>query len=249
MKNILMAILIFIMSLIGLEETMAVQFTAAGQGIMFNKSFNMPGGITMMAWCYVDGWYPPNDTSKTMMHIANSSETGVYSINVDPYNANFSFLSYNSPNLGFWEFAITTGQWVHVAVTYDPYHTNIDPIAYVNGSPKAVTETVTPSGSHAITPTKIYVGNPYAAFNGKIADERVYNRILTAAEIYEIHAMKALKSNETGLVFHPNMLRAEGLTAFDGALLGATTYFYDEVGGEKGVVSGSPTGMSDTILN
>lgn len=233
---------------------MAVDFTADQQEIEFDTNITLTGGHTMMAWYYADSYgfgdaiYP-----KILMQLFDASNNA-FMIGFLQSASKMLYLTYDAgaAELATWTFAPTLTAWTHIAVTYDPSSAANDPIVYINGSAVAITETGTPTVSHAFSPvTKVgFSGNlANSGMDGRIADARVYNRILSATEIADIYATKSLKSSEYGLVFHPNMLRADGLQEFGGATLGATTYFWDEVSGAKGTVTGAPVGVADTILN
>ena len=86
-------------------------------------------------------------------------------------------------------FSLTT--WTHVAVTYDATSTNNNPIIYVNGIAKTVTEDTAPAGTYgAIATNACYIGNRSDAargFNGQISDVAVWNSILSPEEIKAIY--------------------------------------------------------------
>ena len=87
------------------------------------------------------------------------------------------------------------GVWSHIVITYDQSSTSNDPIIYVNGVSVAVTEFTAPTGS----PLSEYggvvdIGNssllssPYSGcLDGKLFDPRIYNRILSAAEVTTLY--------------------------------------------------------------
>lgn len=85
---------------------------------------------------------------------------------------------------------VAAGAWHHILVTLDMSSASNDPIIYVDGVSRAITETATPSGTaYSRDGVPIMIGNIKTAtedydraFDGKIFDPRVYNRILTAAE-------------------------------------------------------------------
>lgn len=88
-----------------------------------------------------------------------------------------------------------TGAWSHVAITYNKTSTANDPIIYINGSPVTVTEFTAPVGtalSQYGMPLDIGNSSTLSAayggcLNGKVFDPRIYNRILTAAEVTTLY--------------------------------------------------------------
>ncbi len=83
--------------------------------------------------------------------------------------------------------------------------------------------------------------------DGKIEDPRIYNRILSAAEVAELYSARMVRSIPNGLVFHPVFCGAKGLAQYDGTTLTSANTFIDEIGGAIGVPSGSPIGRGNTI--
>jgi hypothetical protein len=91
--------------------------------------------------------------------------------------------------------AMTTNTWYHVVVTYDHTLTTNDPIMYVDGSVEAINEGLTPAGTlQSELGTHVVIGNAKTAtedyitpFAGKIYDARIYDRILTAAEVTTLY--------------------------------------------------------------
>lgn len=87
---------------------------------------------------------------------------------------------------------INLGQWYHVVVTYDSAGTRI-PRIFLNGVEVAAYDlTVASAGTHSYNGLTLRVGADGAInrfFDGLIDDVRVYNRILSAANITELYAM------------------------------------------------------------
>lgn len=82
-------------------------------------------------------------------------------------------------------------EWHHVAVTYDAGSTANDPVFYFDGDVVAATEIGTGSGSRVsdVGDDKAIGRSPQSVdfqFDGGLADARMYDRILSAAEIKTI---------------------------------------------------------------
>lgn len=153
---------------------------------------------------------------------------------------------------------IDTGAWYHVAATYDGGAVGNDPLFYVNGVNSATIEGNVPAGaivSNAAASLYIadwpltIVGTTHTYFDGVIADVRVYNRILSAAEVLDIYSLRAYNTNYNGLVFEPMLYGAAGLQAFDGAALAAANKIVDPISGALGTPSGSPIGVGESFLS
>jgi len=88
--------------------------------------------------------------------------------------------------------SLALSTWTHVAYTYamdDNIATN--PILYINGVAVTTTESTTPDGTMTSdTGGDLYVGNRSdnaRTFDGNIENLRLYNRVLTPAEIQSIY--------------------------------------------------------------
>jgi len=143
-----------------------------------------------------------------------------------------------------------TGLWYMVTVTYNNGSLSNDPIFYINGASVAITETSTPTGTiDTGTSSDFYIGDPGATFNpnGRVADLRVYNTILSAADILALYNAGAFSpSYDTNLVFHAPLTNAKNLGGadFNGYTLTSSTTLVDRINCAVGTPSGSPLGSS-----
>lgn len=82
---------------------------------------------------------------------------------------------------------LTANVWQHLAVTYDKGATTHNPVLYVNGVARAITESSTPTGtadSEAALALEIgRISGAASPYDGLMEDFRVLNRIATAEEI------------------------------------------------------------------
>jgi outer membrane protein assembly factor BamB len=86
--------------------------------------------------------------------------------------------------------SLTYGTWYHVAATYDSSSTANLPVMYINGVSQTITTFTAPSGAQSSNVGTAYIGNRAAGdryFNGLIDELRIYNRILSAAEINALY--------------------------------------------------------------
>jgi hypothetical protein len=83
----------------------------------------------------------------------------------------------------------STNTWYHVAVTYDNNLVGNDPVFYVNGTRSQTTEVTAPVGfAPSDSSFDLYIGNRSGgsgdrAFDGELDDVRLYDRILSQAEV------------------------------------------------------------------
>ena len=145
---------------------------------------------------------------------------------------------------------LTLNAWYHVVITRDSTSPSSKPVMYINASPQTVTEEVTQTtATFSEIGTNLIVGNSKTVsvdwtnpFKGKIFDPRIYNRILTAAEVTTLY--NAGVPDETlvtdGLVF-------QGLSTYTdrplsaGHVLTSTDRLVENIIRAVGVPNGSPT--------
>lgn len=211
---------------------------------------------TVMCRFRLDAWAAA--TGFTLMDKLGNSGNGwfVRLINAGGFVEALHFVHLFTGDNGVWysnDNAVSVGTDYHVAVTYDRTATGNDPIFYLNGASIAVNEDGTPTGSakddsaeeFSVGNTADGVGN--TPHDGKIWDNRVYNKILTAATIAEIANSKVFVIPSHGLVFHTPFLEADGKVKFDG-VLGNTDFVWDYIGGIKGTPAGSPVAHQETEM-
>jgi len=148
----------------------------------------------------------------------------------------------------------TLNTWTHIAITYNNSSVSNDPIIYVNGSAVTITEITAPSGT--VKPENgviLDIGNwstsltPYSrSFNGKIKDVRVYNRILSAAEVTTLYngGTPDMDLVTDGLQFQAFVVPTFRLTDFVDATLTSDMKVRDRIYGVVGTPHGSPIGRN-----
>lgn len=146
---------------------------------------------------------------------------------------------------------LAAGNWYHIAISYDASNAANDPTLYINGALQALsTDTISTGSMSDDSDGSFFLGSTNIAgyeLDGKIEDPRIYNRILSAAEVAELYNSRMVRSVLNGLVFHPIFCGAKGLSQFDGVTLGAANTIVDDIGGAIGVPSGNPIGRGNTI--
>lgn len=133
-------------------------------------------------------------------HTENSSSNRLFAINgsflfyFQSIINNKGILTYDTGTgvtAGIWQTqsdSLQQNTWYHIAATYDGTSLLNDPVIYINGSSKVVTETNTPIVLDSIG-NILLIGNRNLrdrAYGGKLSDIRYFKRILTAAEINAI---------------------------------------------------------------
>lgn len=100
---------------------------------------------------------------------------------------------------GLWEGStpINVGQWYQVAVVYDASSQSNDPIFYINGVQEIPTEVSHGHSGSSVDDSAIHlaIGSTYDFFDGQIDDFRVYDRVLTSAEVLALYNSAASPSN------------------------------------------------------
>lgn len=150
------------------------------------------GPQTITAWIKPFNW---GGASAGM--IVSKNDGGAFSDGWWVYQPNASLRfrrRYSGSYYGSWRSAnnsIVLNRWQFVAVTYDHSSTANDPVFYVNGRVSATVEEQAPAGLAMTFPSEsLLIGNEKNlnfAFAGRIADVRLYRRILTADEIQALY--------------------------------------------------------------
>ena len=121
-----------------------------------------------------------------ILYTQNSFISGQYQIQFEQAFTN------NRTNKWQTGHVITTSTWAHVAVSYSSASQSNIPGIYINGVAQTITDVSTGPGGLGETHlddsgTSLFVGNRADAtrpFGGRIDDLRIYNRTLSAAEVF-----------------------------------------------------------------
>lgn len=202
----------------------------------------------------ISAWiYPDSGSSGTDVILSNVRGLGGYFLYINNVSGRLSFLqAFDGANDGIWLSPVSTpslGAWSHVVITYNSSSTSNDPIIYINGSSVTVTEASTPAGSvKSETGAVFSVGNKSTThnlpFDGKIFDPRVYNRILSAAEVTTLYnsGTPDVTLVTDGLVFQGFNVRTNELADYEDVTLTSTLKLRDNAFGAVGTPNGSPIG-------
>ena len=215
------------------------------------------GGATVMAWIFPTGW-GENGYGRILDKSSSASSTGdgwVIRMNKD----NGGIINFGqgfSGGRGWWKIpngSISLNSWQHIAVAYDASSTSNDPAIYLNGAPLTVTRVDSPSGSvrsDAAINLRLgnFAGGTSHTFGGMIDDARIYDHMLTAAEIADV----AAASGGSGGTFYLDEFNALEYSGNDGDLNWSNDW---QEWGDDGNVSGGymqvvacPSGLSTNCL-
>jgi len=262
MKKLLTLILVILIAGCSIkpeESCMAIEFTGAvGQRIDYGSSANVYGlsQKSISFWAYLDSVTkvaPPWFVGGLIDDAPTGDEAWVITIG-DSNNGAITFTESFDDTAGVWDTAVdvlSVSTVYHIVITYDNSDVANNPIVYVSKVSKSLTEAVTPVGN-AYTGTNGQLriganGDSLKPIDGWEQDFRIYDRILTQAEINELHDSRCQRVVTDGLVFWSRLDGAAGLSAFDGVTLAAGNTLLDEISGAVGVPSGSPVGRGNTI--
>lgn len=204
------------------------------------------GDFSLSAWIYMAA-YPSYGTSSTI--IANFLYRSGYHIVIGTAHE-IVFLQYGTNDFGAWDCGdiSSLNTWVHIAVTRTSGISSSSPIIYQDGSSIVVNQVAAQSGE--IAPqngSHITIGNRHRAtgydwpLKGKLKDVRIYNRILTAAEVAAIHTEGAGGTGVTdGLVFQAPVVRTTDYDYFTDRAMTSDDKLIDNINGIVGEPHGSP---------
>jgi len=148
---------------------------------------------------------------------------------------------------------VTLNQWINVVISRDAIAAANYPITYIDGVAMALTEVQVQGGvTLAELGAPVIIGNWKTAtedysrsFDGKIADVRVYDRILTASEAAQIHTEGIGGTGVTdGLIFQGPAVKTKRLASYVDAVLTGTMKLKDAIHGYVGTPHGSPVGRA-----
>ncbi len=173
---------------------------------------------------------------------------------MDTFDGNIGFVQKFSVSLGQWNTAAPSpGRWHSFIVSYNNSSSANNPIFYLNGISVSVTEIPpAPSGTAVAETSNIDIGYDASyspsTFNGKLKDMRIYNRILTQAEVTILATSSNINKHvvQDGLVFWCPCAGTAGVTTFEGLTLTSSHKILDIIGSNQGTPAGSPIGR-DTI--
>ncbi len=178
-----------------------------------SASLTMSTTMTMEAWFRADDY--PNATQMIL------NKEGEYEVAVHA-DGSLRWAIARSDNTWAWHntgFAVTTGQWTHVAITYD----NGTVTTYVNGALVDTASQPGPIGDVYPAFNELRIGGrsnaSTAHFDGAIDDVRIWNVARTQAQIQASMAA-TLVGNETGLVGYYKFDEQSGTTVTDGSTFG-----------------------------
>ncbi len=210
------------------------------------------GEYSISAWVYIDG-----STGNTQEIFTIHSDNGGVRLALTSADNRKMFLYdslFTDSALGVWTSSgleVTYGAWHHLVVTYNSLAAS-DPIFYIDGSAVATTETSTPTGvKDTGTNPLTVIGNLKTATidysrptDGKIKDVRLYNRIISSAEVTTLRNGGTPDASlvTDGLAFQAPCVKTEQVTDYQDTALTDGMNVVDNIHGYVGVPNGTPTG-------
>ena len=147
------------------------------------------GGGTIMGWIRAEG-FGGSGFGRVFDKSSNNVSAGGWALFVDGgAESSFHFAHDFSTTLGRWLTPVNSvvlNTWIHVVVAYDNSSAANDPAIYIDGVLQTLIET-TPVGTADSDAAEDLMlanleGSP-RAFNGQMADMRIYDRVLDAVEV------------------------------------------------------------------
>lgn len=174
--------------------------------LTYDSIYDNLDAYTLSTWV----WLRDDAFSKVM------SKNDKWSIQVTAATRRIFFLHRRVTTDGGWRTpnnSLPTGTWAHIAVAYDASSVDNDPNIYINGVAQSLFQYSDPAGaSEDDSRSRISLGNLYkeasgaddAHFFSLLKDARIYNRVLTAAEVAEIAAGENdyTTVQDSSLIFH-----------------------------------------------
>ncbi|MDD1670894.1 MAG: DUF2341 domain-containing protein, partial [Methanomicrobiales archaeon] len=169
-------------------------YVDVGSGSSLDSVF--AGGGTVSAWIYPHTWGWAS-FGRVADKTFDTSNGGGWAFMVDgsgtqSFNRSLRFVRAFSTQVGGWEVSpndsIELNKWQYVVVTYDETSLTNDPLLFINGSSKAVTETKNPTGSVSLDDAQVmrignYGGGTSRSFDGIIDEIRISHVIRSAGWI------------------------------------------------------------------
>ncbi len=182
---------------------------------------DLSGSVPQNGPATISGWYYFNTSA-----LARGSSMGLNSQLYQHVANNYLYIGGGGADYFNVASALTLTTWHHIVLTYTGTHEN--DLLYIDGVKYTVN--IQSAGTNHQTLSNFAIGainGPTYFFSGKIDDVRVYNRVLTQAEVLSIYkenatAMNATQGNKltSGLV---------GYWSFNGPDID-NTYIYDRSG-------------------
>lgn len=249
-------------------SALAMEYTggsasAVDFGNLPNLGASSLGSMTISAWVYIES--PISTSFFTIIDNTNASGFNGYKfelrggagvqrtiyLQADQYvypNYYSSFFS----NTG----VIPIDQWVHIVATYQ-FSSSATPVFYVNNSTVGISSPTYGSGAlQGDKPTRLIVGNRISSTgyssdlasgaDAKLKDVRIYNRILTAAEITTLYngGTPDMDLVTTGLQFQAFVVPTFRLSSYINATLTSSMKVRDRIYGVVGTPHGTPVGRT-----
>ncbi len=243
---------------VGSDFGSSLRFDSASEKMTFNGSYS--NLVTIAALVRVDdlGASPhPRVVNMPFYYLYVSSGDSL--IYPDGNRQTLKFLA-NYSGFGVWNTpprSVMNGQWYYFVGTYDSTDISNTPRLYINGETQKVRLQQPPEGAMIKTGGLTYVGNSEVgdrAFEGLMADIRIYDRALGAEEIAQLGAILMRDRWEGMAIDFPDSIFRDEAVSFrivgsnqSGAGLSARWYF--EAGADAEVLSRNATSATLSFVS
>jgi hypothetical protein len=211
---------------------------------------------TISAWIYMDTDVPDTTYYSIVAYGVNYMLIVKQNRKLKLYDQQ---MGVSSAGFGTWETptnSLPLSAWTHVVVTHDTvsWPNNSIPIIYINGSVQTLTELDPPDANFGNEDgMEFVIGNVHSnnndyteSFDGKIKDVRVYNRILSGAEVTALYNSGTPDASlvTDGLVFQAFAVRTKELSSYVDQTLTESLKLLDNIQRVVGTPHGSPIGRN-----
>lgn len=167
-----------------------------------------PAALTLGSTITVFVWANPTDLGEAGFGtIYNHGPAATFRSRLLCFTANTWLFSAGASVDGNWSTPMSgLGAWQSIAATYDFGSVANVPVMYLNGVSGAVTTVSSPTVAFDADGGTLYVGNNSLTtntFNGTLGHFTMWKRILTAAEILDVHRRGPFARPKTLFVYYP----------------------------------------------
>lgn len=247
---------------------LSIEFSGgtSGDGINFG---NIPSSIDLTArswaaWIYLDA------DPASFRYIFGALSAKSSDLGAGEYGSGYSISAYTGRKIqfsqehtgassaaGIWRTptdSIPLTAWAHIVVTHNITTPTAAPVIYINGSAQTLTTAQTPVGAvSSEVGNSLVIGNNKSTlydydlpFDGKIFDPRLYNRVLSAAEVTTLY--NGGTPDETlvtsGLIFQGLNTQTAKLSDYTDQALTGSLKVIENILNAVGAPNGAPTGRS-----
>lgn len=211
---------------------------------------------TLSAWIYMDTDVPDTTYYSIMAYGVNYMLIVKQNRKLKLYDQQMGVSGAGGGNWDTPTNSVPLSAWTHVVVTHDTtmWPSNSVPVIYINGTAQTLTENDAADGNFGTEAgMEFVIGNVHSnnndyqeAFDGKIKDVRVYNRILSTGEVTTLYNSGTPDATlvTNGMVFQAFCVRTKELSNYVNQTLTDAMKVRDNIFGVVGTPHGAPIGRN-----